>query len=272
MKKIALIISAAILSTTSFISCEKDNSEPQSENQGEMRVRMTDAPADYEALDVEIASVAIYSENTGWIELNNETQKVSVLELTNGMSTELVSYTSLDAGTYTQLKLVFGEENKLTYQSEVGLNGSSVYTSVTTDLQWNGPKEIIIEIDQEVSANQSADLLLDFDAAASIIESGENYVLDPTIQVIENAEMGILGSIEGGSDAMIEISNGEMSAHTYTSAKGQFLISGLKEGTYVLNVYPSPEEVMQGAQEKITIEGLVVTEGEFTNTGSISIR
>lgn len=270
MKRIAIIMTVFTIAFGGLYSCKKD--DPMADDQkGKMEVRMTDAPADYEALNVEIAKVEAYHENSGWILLNSEAQSFNVLSLTNGQEISLTNNAEVEAGQYTMLRLTFGSDNTLTHSQETTIGGTTAYISVTSDLSWSGSKEVLIEIDHQVSASGSSSILLDFDAANSIIESGQQYVIEPTITAMKNTTTGIEGRVEGSANALVEISNGSAEYSTYISAEGEFLIRGIEEGTYDLIVYPCTEEVQQGAQA-ITIENITVVEGEFTNAGSINIE
>ncbi|MBD3637519.1 MAG: DUF4382 domain-containing protein [Crocinitomicaceae bacterium] len=269
MKKIAFITTVTlIILGLGLTNCEKDN--PNLEP-GEFSVRMTDAPADYTELNVEIASIEAYNQNSGWVMLNSNTQAINVLDYKNGAEVELAHVSKATAGTYTQLKITFGSDNSLTYEKKTEIGGIVAYAEVTTQLQWDGPKEIFISIEEEISSEQSAELLLDFNAAASIKRSADNYVLDPVITVLEDAKTGLEGRVTGATNAMVMITDNESSLTTYINMEGEFLFRGLKEGAYDVIVYPGSDEINNGAQSEIIIQNVLVREGEIRNMGTINI-
>lgn len=87
MKTIKLPLLALITSALMFTACKKEEfptSSLSNEKKGSFTVKMTDAPGDYEALQIEIVKIEAYLENTGWITLQNSSQFINVLSLTNG--------------------------------------------------------------------------------------------------------------------------------------------------------------------------------------------
>ena len=61
-----------------FTSCQKDDAYPSSNSNssstesGTFKVKMTDAPGNYAALDVQITGIDAYLENDGWVSLNRK--------------------------------------------------------------------------------------------------------------------------------------------------------------------------------------------------------
>ena len=119
MKTLSKISVVALGAMVAFASCKKDESIDNSSTPGNtsgnksMKVRMTDNPGNYQALDVEITSITAYNSSTGdWVELNGNAQTVSVLELTNGEEDEIAFKSNLDAGVYTKVKMKFSQKNE----------------------------------------------------------------------------------------------------------------------------------------------------------------
>lgn len=271
MKKLQIISTALLAFAFTLSACNKEEVQMEEEEAAprSFKVSMTDAPGDFQSLVVEIESVEAYMENSGWVTLNNETQFVSVLDLTNGIETSLALQQDAEFGTYTKLRIKFGESNKLMVETNVEIGGL-ITSSVTTefDLEFEGSNEIEIEIDEEVSAEQGVDILLDFNVAQSIQEDGEAYIIDPMITEISDRSTGVQGRVEGTISAALVLTNGDESISSYTDASGQFLIRGVEDGTFDLIVYPEQEEGEE-MMEEILIEGIVVTEGQITNAGTI---
>jgi hypothetical protein len=254
--------------------CTQENLSPDASNGSKFRVSMTDSPADFSALDVEIVEVQAFLEGEGWISLNADPQRVSVLELTNGIEQEIGFSADAGAGVYTMLKIVFGSDNKLTVKNDlsVGGLGQSGNALVTLDLEFEGNKEVIVEIDQEVEAGGAANVLIDFNVAESIIKDGEEYILKPTLQLIEDVSTGISGEVEGTGQAMITLSNGEFSFSTFTDASGKFLLRGMDAGAYILEIMPEADDLTGLAQNPVTIDPVVVAYGEIRSLGKIEVN
>ncbi len=267
-----------------FTSCEKKVDNDAKE--GGVSINMTDAPGDYAALNVEIERVDIYSESSGWVTLSNETQMVNVLELTNGVETNLATSTELEAGLYTQVAVYFGSNNSIQAQAD----------GQFAELDLGGESMIVVDINEEISANSNTDILLDFNVAESVVEVGGVFTLDPEVNEIEDTETGIQGQIDTDVIAHVTLSNGSESFSGYTDASGYFLLRGMGEGSYTLTIEAEDENASgsgsvggslglgieipglvqgsAGAEGMITVtqENVTVVEGEITQMGMISIQ
>ena len=263
MKKLSLAILALTAAVFMFTACKKD--EPKG---GTFKVRMTDAPADYEALNMTLLSVEAYHEDNGWVTLEGDAKTFNVLSLTNGEETTIAYDTEANAGVYTMLRLRFGDENSLQYQQQTTLGGVA---TATASLTWNGAREVIVPINVEVSSNVGVDLLLDFNVAESIVEASSAFIIAPAIEVMTNANSGIEGKITSSTNALVKASNSEDEAYTYIDANGNFLLRGLAEGTYTVTIISSAKDRENGAPEQIELTGVVVANGEFTAVGTIDL-
>lgn len=258
-----------------FISCKKDTIAPQqsSDAQGStMRVKMTDAPGDYAALNVDIVSVQAFSENSGWITLNNQAQTVSVLDLTNGVSTDLSFNTNVSTGVYTKLKLIFGDKNQIKINAGATTDPAQIAVSGLFDLQWMGTKEVEIAINEEVNAQTQAEVLLDFDVAASIKQQLGTYIIEPMIREVDDMQTGISGAIESGAKAAVLVSGPMGQVSTFADASGKFIIHDLDPGKYTIKILPTAEERANGLPQEFTLSNVLVTEGQIKSMGVITLN
>lgn len=262
--KNTLLIAAAITGMM-FTSCKKDDIEPNNNNetQGEMTVKMTDAPGDYAALDVEITKVEAFLDNSGWVTLNNQTQTVAVLDLTNGTSTSLASSSSVDAGFYSKLRLTFGNSNNLSVGVGSGMNQFGLNFGTNTQQQ------VEIVVDEQIDAGSTNEIVLDFNVAESIVELGGSYFIDPAISEIEDTSTGVEGEVDGAIQASVTLTDGNESFSTYIAANGEFMLQGMEDGTYELIVSGIRDGETQVSET--TVQNVVVVSGEFTSTGSIQL-
>lgn len=263
-----------------FTACKKENvatNNPSSTAQaGTFKVRMTDAPGDYAGLYVEIDKVEAYLDGSGWVLLNNQAQMFSVLDLTNGTETNIAYQSSVEAGTYTMLRLTFGEDNsiKLNSSSELGLQlpvgiSSNASLDLNVDQMLGQERTVEIAINETVSASAGASVLLDFNVAQSVIENEAGWMLDPIITSIEDELTGLKGSIEGAQQASISIQTPEGEISTNTDASGSFLIRGLEEGTYTVMINAEVEG--KTTNEIRVINGVAVVNGRIQNMGTIQL-
>jgi hypothetical protein len=264
MKKLQLSLIplfAAVLAI-SITACKKDDVQPNTQSQqNEFKVRMTDAPGDYAGLDVEITSVEAYLEDEGWVTLNNDAQVVSVLDLTNGNETTIAYQGSVSAGLYTKLRLTFGNQTNLMLFSSTGSG------TLQANLDWGATQQVVIEIDEEVSDNSSADVLLDFQVSESIIQLSQQYIINPVITEIEDESTGLQGEVQGAASAMVVLSDGQNEFSTFINAQGNFLLRGIPEGTY--NLIVQEMDAGDNLQDEIELSGVIITEGQISQAGTI---
>src|SRR5690349_3298794 len=110
-KTIAFILTGLTSAIGLFTSCEKDNFTA-SDDMGNITIRLTDAPANYQQVNVDIQKVSVHlvpnSGKSAWIDLNTKSGVYDLLKLQNGIDTTLVNTTSLPAGKITQMRLLLG--------------------------------------------------------------------------------------------------------------------------------------------------------------------
>ncbi|MDP2386283.1 MAG: DUF4382 domain-containing protein [Bacteroidota bacterium] len=271
MKTKNILAFMIIITSMLFVSCKKEAinpTQPTSSGASSLRVKMTDSPGEYASLDVSIVSVQAYLENAGWVTLNNNVHHVSVLKLSNGITTDLSYNTNVAAGLYTKLKLIFGNENTITVNAAAGGGNASG----TFQLTWLGPKEVEIPIYAEVKSTGNTEVVLDFDAVSSIREQLGEYIITPVIKEIKDMKTGVRGAITAGAHAAVVLNDIRVQSTTYADAKGDFILYSLKPGTYTMKIFPTAEAIINGAPSEFVIENVVVTDGKITQMGTIGWR
>lgn len=170
-----------------FSSCDNSN---DGTGTASMQVRMTDAPGDYAEVNVDIRSVQIHKEDgdseSGWMTLDHINPGVyNLLDFANGRDTLLAS-AELPVGKISQIRLVLGENNTLK------LKDGSVKALKTPSGQTSGLK---LKIDAELVEDVTYVVLLDFDAAKSVVARGNGeFNLKPVIRTLTQA---VAGGIRG---------------------------------------------------------------------------
>lgn len=277
------IVNKLILATFSllfvFIACESLEVDPENNTEpGTMRVFLTDAPADYESVIIDIREIRIQKnadavmeedsdsdgeeDNDGeWIIISDEPQKVDLLQLTNGV-TEFLGETELEAGTYSQMRLILGDENEITVDG--------VTRKLTTpSAQQSGLK---LNIHAEVESNAVYTLLLDFDASRSIVKAGNSgkFLLKPVIKTVNLERTGaIAGSVEP-ADALpwvYAIADEDTLAGTRADEEGEYLMIGLLSGTYDVAVVA--DETLYNS---VRIEGVEVIVPDTTVVDTVTLE
>ena len=222
------------------------------------QVRLTDAPGNYDEVNIDIESVEVHTAENGWETLNTKKGVYNLLNLTNGIDT-IIASSYLPVGKVSQIRLNLGNNNSIV------VNGTQYNLSIPS-ANTSGLK---LQVHEELKAGITYEVLLDFDAAKSIVLTGSsNYKLKPVIRTITNALSGaIKGHINpvGVTTAIYAIANGDSSA-TFANANGDFLIQGLAPATY--SVYADPAAPYNSK----TINSVAVTLAKVTDVGTIDVN
>jgi hypothetical protein len=252
----------ALLLLLAVFGCSKSSTAP---GFGTISLRMTDAPGDFQEVNLAITQVSAHLEGgvaesdsmNGWQVLRSEAIDVDLLTLRNGVFTTL-ALAQVPAGHYTQVRL------KLAAGSNVVIGGVTYPLTVPSGMQ-SGYK-LVGSFD--VPANGLLDLVLDFDAARSIVLTGSGkYLLKPTVRV---SPVSTAGSITGHvlpdsvSTAVYAIQAADTIGSALTSA-GAFTISVLPPGTFSLAFHPAT------AYRDTTLDNVIVNPGATTNMGAVQL-
>lgn len=231
-------------------SCDKDTSN---DKQAQLTVRMTDAPANYDAVMVDVQGVEVTGDGGSAVMLNTTAKVYNLLELTNGVNV-LIATGDVNAGTVSQIRLILGTNNSVKVKGVV-------YPLTTPSAMQSGLK---LQVNKTFEAGVEYNILLDFDASQSIVSKGNNeYQLKPVIRTIDTA---ISGSIKGSitpltGNVLISATSNGVTYTTVTAANGSFLIAGLPIGTYDITITPALPLLPK------TITGKTVVVGASTDLG-----
>lgn len=164
-----LIILAAVL-VLGAVACKKEEA-PQN---GHMQVRLTDAPAAYAHVFVEITGMEVHVDGIGWTSLLINPGMYDLLELQFGVDTILAPPQIIPAGHLTQMRMILGNNNYV-------IDTAGIHTDLKVPSgETSGLK---ININDNVPPGVVYDVLLDFDAEKSIVEQGNgNLLLKPVIK------------------------------------------------------------------------------------------
>ena len=260
----------ALLLALVISGCSKGTTSP---GFGTLSLKMTDAPGDYQEVNLaiiqvsahlagteavaEAAAVADSDSTSGWQVLRAESFNVDLLTLRNGVFATL-ALARVPAGHYTQIRL------KLGAGSNVVIDGVTHPLTVPSGLQ-SGYK-LVGSFD--VPANGVLDLALDFDAARSIVLTGSGtYILKPTVRVLPvNTSGSITGHVlpNDVSTTVYAIQAADTIGSALTSG-GDFTVSVLPAGTYSLAFHPAT------AYRDTTLANVSVTSGATTNVGTVQL-
>ena len=182
---------------------------------GTLELGLTDAAnKDYQAIYVTIAEVQVNKQNeengeAGWETIMRPEQTYNLLDLVNGV-TAVLGVGELDAGRYGQMRLVLGQIPETPEMNILGVSHS--YANYLIDGE-NNAIELKVPSGYQtgikivkgftIEPSQATELILDFDAAKSVVKAGNSgkWLLKPTIKVLETMDMenSVSGVVDDGA-------------------------------------------------------------------------
>lgn len=173
-----------------FAACGDINSGGD-EGEGMMNLYLTDAPGDYEEVNVDVQAVRIRyiagsdtadtaAADTGevdegqarWIDLPVEPFKINLLDLADADT--LISEADLEPGRYNELRLILGDDNDVVVDGET-------HKLTTPSAQQSGYK---IKFNSWLDSGEIMDVTVDFEAGPSVHKAGNSgkYILKPVLK------------------------------------------------------------------------------------------
>jgi hypothetical protein len=226
MKKSGLIhlCLLGLLSTALvFTSCNKNDDEGTSQ----LKVHLTDGPADYDAVLIDVQEIEIHSDANGWQTFNILHPGIyNLLDFNNGLDT-LIADATLPSGQISQMRLILGPNNS------VIVNGTT-YPLATPSAQQSGLK---FNIKQQLDPGAVYHMWIDFDAGKSVVEQGNGtYSLKPVIRTYTELTNGQIKGVvlPAAAEAVVYAIGNTDTATAIPDAQGAFLFSGMPEGNYTV--------------------------------------
>ncbi|KAB2808688.1 DUF4382 domain-containing protein [Phaeocystidibacter luteus] len=250
-KKVLLGIFAL---STALVSCSEE--EPTSNGTSKMNVHLTDAPCDYDEVNIDVQEVVvIYNDSMRETLTAINPGVYNILDLNNGIDT-LIATEDIPSGEINQIRLVLGSNNTV-------MVDSIIYEMKTPSAQQSGWK---IKFNEELIDGVTYDVTLDFDACKSIVLTGNGkYILKPVVRAFVDATSGAIeGYVQPDSAVTYTyvIDNND-TVGTIPDTTGYFRIQGLSAGTF--DVYFDATAPYTNQTET----GVNVTLGQVTDIDTI---
>lgn len=232
---------------------------------GTLQVKMHDAPANYDEVNIFIERVDVNNTtgDQGWVTISEPNQSYDLLELTNGTFVVLAD-AELEVGTYPQIRLVVSRD-----ANTVVIDGESFGLFVPSGAE-TGVK---LNVNAEIREGITYTLLLDFDALRSVVKTGQapnpGYILQPVIRATNEALTGNIGGVVEPFDvnAVVYAIAGEDTLSTTfpNEENGEFLLVGLEEGSYTVSA-------VADGYTSTHLEDVEVTLNETNDVGTIVLE
>lgn len=235
--KFNTILSGIVIMTILILAvgCQKNKSNG---DKPRLQVRLTDGPdPSVKEVWVDIKGIAIKMGDSGEITLTNSYPGLyNLLNFTNGKDTILAD-AEIPAGRISQIRLLLGDNNYIITKSGEKIN------LTTPSAQQSGLK---VQIQQDVTGGVLYRLILDFDAAKSIVKAGNSgqYLLKPVLRILSFVPSG--GNVRGVvapdsiTTTVYAIKGPDTIASTFTQiGTGQYWIKDLAAGSYSFSYVPN---------------------------------
>jgi hypothetical protein len=253
---------------TAFMACCglalfgcKDSATDPVTGKAILRIYLTDAVAQYDAVNVTFTEVSAHIDSA-WIVLSNQTQTVNLLEWNNGQ-TLLLGQAEVQAGTYTQIRLKIQD-------ASVVWNGQTYPMFVPSGAQ-TGLKLLTNFV---IAAGSTYDVVLDFDAERSVVITGprnkpNGFILKPTVRAIA---LGLTGSISGAvtnpnnlPTAYAIANNDTITTSSVDATNGYFRLAFLPPQSYTVIVSDT-------SGKSFTRANVPVTAGQDYSLGQVGLQ
>ncbi len=254
MKTQRILILIALCFSIGLMGCNKSENGDMTK----VSVRLTDGPGAYDALYLSVKEIQVFS-SSGQTTLAVNANPFNVLNFRMGKDT-LIASQDIPAGRLQEVRLVLNETGNRVVIKDVS------YPLTTPSGQSSGVK---LKVNDDLEAGVAYTLLLDFDAAKSVVQTGNGkYILKPVIRAIPNAVSGaITGTITpADSSPKIYAINGTDTLGTISDASGKFWFPGVSAGTYKVEFIPVSPYLNK------TVDNVVVVTGSTKDMGSIVIN
>jgi hypothetical protein len=252
-------IGVLVLCLLSTLSCS-DSTKPA--GPGRLRLFLTDTPAAYDQVNIVVTKVDVHLADsdslTSWTTVNDDSSTYNLLTLRNGANA-LLGDTTLTAAKYTQVRLYVGEGSNV------------VVDGVTHSLDISANNTVKLNHNFEIAPAMVYLLILDFDAARSIVKTGVGeYKLTPVIRIGDLDSVGSISGIVTPFEARAEVAT-LVGVDTITAfcdtTTGVFRLPIIPAGTYSLNIASTYLSYSDS-----TITGVAVVKGYNTNIGTVVLR
>lgn len=245
-----------------------DTNDSPDSDQARVNFYLVDAPADYDEIWIEVLALRVKADyqdsemnddDNSWNEIIFEGSRyVNLLDLTGGNSL-LLGTEDFPSGEIDQIRLILGEDNYL-------IRDGDRFELKTPSAQQSGLK---IKVNQTVEAGNTYNLVIDFDAAKSIVEAGNsgNIILKPVLRAFLEQSQGVQGQVVplDAQSVLVTVAGNGIEFNTFVDDKGNYMVQGIDPGTYTITFTPNER------YNNATVTGIVVENGQLKTVPPVTL-
>jgi hypothetical protein len=258
-----LVFTLFFLGFAILAGCQKDKN---SVNDGKTKVeiRMTDAPGNFDEINLNIKEIILISDD-GSFTFDVEVDPFNILDYRIGTNQPdiLVATGEMPSGEIREIRLVLNDSG-----NTIVVDG--VQQNLTTPSGQSSGWKVKLKENPSLIPDVTYTLLLDFDAAQSIVSTGNGkYLLKPVVRGITAPTSGLISGTVlplSSHPEVLVISGVDTIGTIADPLTGKFTVGGLYEGSYSVLFLPT-----EGFKEtKITDVDVIL--GQNTDLGIITLE
>ncbi|MES2454210.1 MAG: DUF4382 domain-containing protein [Bacteroidota bacterium] len=250
-----------LLIVAGIASCKK-NEKP--EGTTKVEIRMTDAPGDFDAINLNVKSVVLLSGGKPYT-FDVTHGSFDILDFRIGTSNPdiLLASEDMPSGEITEVRLILNDSG-----NSIVVRG--VEQELKTPSAQSSGWKVKLTDNPELVPGVTYSLLLDFDAAKSIVATGNGkYILKPVVRGITVATSGLISGTVlplAAHPEILVIAGADTVGTMVDAFTGKFTVGGLATGTYQVKVFP------MAGYNTAEITNVKVTSGQNANVGLITLQ
>lgn len=252
-----------LMGLTILIGCKKGNNGA-ADGTSKVEIRMTDAPGDFDAINLSVKEIILVSDDKPYT-FTATTSIFNILDFRIGSSNPdiLVASGEMPSGEITEIRLVLND-------SENTIVVGGVSQALTTPSGQSSGWKVKLKENPELVPGATYSLLLDFDAAKSIVRTGNGkYLLKPVVRGLTAATSGLIsGTVMPllAHPEVLVIAGTDTVGTVADPLTGKFTVGGLATGSYAVKFVP-----VVGYRDS-TITNVAVSVGQNNNLGTVVLK
>ncbi|MCZ4244249.1 DUF4382 domain-containing protein [Pedobacter punctiformis] len=246
-----------------FTGCKK-NDDASADGTTKVQIRMTDAPGNFDKINLSVKEIVLVSGDKPYVFAANA-GVFNILNYRIGTSNPdiLVATGDMPSGDITEIRLVLNDSGNTI------VVGGVEQELKTPSAQTSGWK-VKLKANPTLVPGVAYTLVLDFDAAKSIVSTGNGkYLLKPVVRGLTAATTGLISGTVlplASHPEVLVIAGTDTVGTVADPLTGKFTVGGLAAGSYSVKFAP-----LAGYRDS-TINTVNVSLGQNTALGTITLK